>query len=235
MGTATGMIKVGRTLLGTTEHPDGSNHAPPITTEYGFDGAWCDMSVTYEANHSANLPAVGGRFAYVPAHAQWFKSKGRFHSGKSGIKAGDIVFYNWSRRKGTTLCDHVGLVEKVFSDGSFYSLEGNTSDAFRRQHRDSTYVSGYGRPVYTSTTQEDDMQPKDKLPVGAWMKSHWKTDKGITDGTMLVETTLTSGYGHSRAAHENTDELVQMVTALQKTVTTLAATVADMDARIKAN
>ena len=193
------------------------------------------MSVTREAYASGNQDAVvggpGKGFAYVPAHAAWFKSKGRFHTGTSGIRAGDIVFFNWSRRKGTTSCDHVGVVEKVFADGTFYSLEGNTGDAFRRQHRDSTYVSGYGRPAYT--TQEDDMQPKDKLPVGDWMKKHWPDDKGITDGTMEVETTLTSGYGHSRAAHEGTDQLKTMVTDLSKTVTALAATVEQLAARVK--
>ncbi|GLY81824.1 CHAP domain-containing protein [Actinoallomurus iriomotensis] len=164
MPGATAQIKAARALLGTSEHPPGSNHNN-ITVWYNAhiarigDGAWCDMSVTKEAYDSGNEVAVvggaGKGFAYVPAHAAWFKSKGRFHTGTSGIRAGDVVFFNWSRKKGTTSCDHVGLVEKVFSDGTFYSLEGNTSDAFRRQHRDSTYVSGYGRPAYSATSKED--------------------------------------------------------------------------------
>lgn len=157
MGTATGMIRVGRGLLGVREHPMGSNHAPPVTDEYGLDAAWCDMSITYEANHSDNLDAVGGRFAYVPAHAQWFRSQGRFHAGTSGMQPGDVVFYNWSGRKGTTECDHVGLCERVLGDGTFYVLEGNHDDQFERVHRDATYISGYGRPAYDSTPQEDDV------------------------------------------------------------------------------
>ena len=156
MGTATGMIKVARGLIGVHERPMGSNQAPPVTTEYGLAAAWCDMSITYEANHSGNLSAIGGRFAYVPAHAQWFRSKGRFHSGTSGMKAGDIVFYNWSGRKGTTSCDHVGLCERVLGDGTFYVLEGNHNDQFERVHRDATYISGYGRPAYSGTTTGGD-------------------------------------------------------------------------------
>jgi hypothetical protein len=173
VGTPNGMIRAGRRYLGTTEHPPGSNYNPEIVGWYNEhiaaigNGAWCDMSITREAHDSDNATAVcggtGKGFAYVPSHAAWFAARGRFHTGTRGIRAGDIVFFRWDRRKGTTRCDHVGLVEKVNGDGTFYSLEGNTSDAFRRMHRDSTYVSGYGRPDYASTQEDDDMPIRTSL------------------------------------------------------------------------
>jgi CHAP domain len=146
MGTANGLITQARKLIGTTEHPAGSN-SNFITAWYGFPGAWCDMTVSYEAAHSDNLTAIGGKFAYCPAHAEWFKSRGRWHYGISGIRAGDVVFFEWSGRR-TTVADHVGIVERVLSDGTIYTIEGNIGDACRREHRDGTYVAGYGRPLY---------------------------------------------------------------------------------------
>lgn len=161
MGTASGLIAVGRSLLGTTEHPSGSNHNF-ITVWYNSavahigDGAWCDMSVTFEGWHSANKAAIGGGFAYVPAHAEWFRSHGRWHYGISGIRAGDVVFFEWTGRR-TTSADHVGIVERVLSDGTIYTLEGNIGDAFRREHRDGTYVAGYGRPLFDPAVSVEEL------------------------------------------------------------------------------
>jgi len=42
-------------------------------------------------------------------------------------QVGDIVFYDWG---GDGVSDHVGIVEKVNSDGSIVAIEGNTSDGF---------------------------------------------------------------------------------------------------------
>lgn len=181
MGTAKGLIAQGRKLLGTGEragHPNSNfvvDWFNKAIARIG-DGPWCDMSVSYEAAHSDNLPAVGGGFAYVPAHAEWFRSHGRWHYGIHGIKPGDVVFYEWNGRH-TTQADHVGIVERVFSNGTIYSLEGNIGDAFRREHRDSTYVAGYGRPVFTGDKKANyDMPDRYSLgatdtihaPAGAW-------------------------------------------------------------------
>jgi peptidoglycan hydrolase-like protein with peptidoglycan-binding domain len=147
MGTAEGMIAAARSLLGTRENPPGSNHNQ-ITTWYGFDGAWCDMSVSYEAAHSDNLSAVCGKFAYTVAHAQAFRNAGRWHYGLGGARPGDVVFFDWSGTRSIGNIDHVGLIEAVYSDGTIKTLEGNTSDQFLRRRRNSSCVVGYGRPTY---------------------------------------------------------------------------------------
>ncbi|MFC7484925.1 peptidoglycan-binding protein [Luedemannella flava] len=146
MGTAAGMVAAMRALLGTRESPPGSNHNF-ITTWYGFDGAWCDMTVSYAANQSGNLAACMGKFAWTVAHAQAFKNAGRWHYGLGGIRSGDIVFFDWSGGGSISGIDHVGVVEAVNSDGSITTIEGNTSDMCLRRRRKACVV-GYGRPAY---------------------------------------------------------------------------------------
>jgi len=140
------MLSAARSLLGTGESPPGSNHNF-ITTWYGFDGAWCDMAVSYAAAHSDNLSACMGKYAYTVSHAQAFKNAGRWHYGLGGIRAGDIVFFDWSGGGSISGIDHVGVVEAVHSNGTITTLEGNTSNIYARRVRQACVV-GYGRPSY---------------------------------------------------------------------------------------
>lgn len=178
------------------------------------------------AQQKAALALLGSKkIAYVP----YIRDVPGYRAGHSGMPIGAIVAVGGF--------EHIGFCVRN-SGGTFDLLSGNSvngdsDDAVTIKTYSLSVANGYVPLHYSTTPQEDDMQPTDKLPVGDWMKKHWSKDKGITDGTMLVETTLTSGYGHSRAAHENTDQLVQMVAALQKTVAGLATTVADIDARTK--
>jgi hypothetical protein len=130
MGTVTGMLAECRRHIGYRE-----GRTTPFGVWYGnqvgssaYDSApWCDMFLAYCAHRSGNLAAVG-RFAYTPSHVNWFRNRGRWHNGKSGIRAGDIVFFNWDGG----VVDHVGIVEKVLSGGRIQTIEGNTSNACLR-------------------------------------------------------------------------------------------------------
>lgn len=46
--------------------------------------------------------------------------------------------------------------------------------------------------------EEDDMDPKDRLKVPAWVMEEYPEIGGKNRGTMTAETAWTSGYGHSR-------------------------------------
>lgn len=146
MGSASGMIAQARALLGLGEDPPGSNHNT-VTDWYGFDGPWCDMTISYCAYRSDNLSAVLGKHASTVEHANAFKSAGRWHYGLGGITAGDVVFFDWGGSGSISNIDHVGLVEAVHSDGTITTIEGNTSDKCLRRNRSSCIV-GYGRPTY---------------------------------------------------------------------------------------
>ena len=147
MGTAAGMITQARALLGVAEDPPGSNRNK-VTRWYGLEGAWCDMSISFEAAHSGNLEAVLGKFAWTVAHAKAFRAAGRWHFGLGGARPGDIVFFDWSGSRSIDKIDHVGLVEAAHADGTITTLEGNTSDRFQRRRRNAACVVGYGRPAY---------------------------------------------------------------------------------------
>jgi peptidoglycan hydrolase-like protein with peptidoglycan-binding domain len=157
MGTVEEMLTQALSLLaqGVGEEPPGSNHNL-ITEWYGVDAAWCDMTISYEAGHSDNLDAIGGKFAWTVAHARSFRQRGRWHFGLGGIRRGDVVFFDWSGTRLIDNIDHVGLVESVNSDGSVVTLEGNTSDRFMRRRRGRDCVVGYGRPSYVDASAMPD-------------------------------------------------------------------------------
>lgn len=124
------------------------------TKQNGFAGAsWCDMFLSYCANRVGELKNVG-LFAYTPYHVEWFKKAGKWHNGTSGIKRGDIVFFDWDGGE----VDHVGVVTAVNSLG-IHTIEGNTGDACRTRVRTSG-IRGYGRPTYGVTTGQPPSNPK---------------------------------------------------------------------------
>ena len=174
MGTAKSMVAEMRSWLGTGEKPPGSNYNE-IVQRYNREvdpigrGAWCDMTITIAGIDSGNA-AVVGKFAYTVWHAQWFQARKQWHYGTSGIKAGDVVFFDWGGSRKIGNIDHVGLVEKL-SGSIIYTIEGNTSggpsgDWCARKARDSAYIVGYGRPAYAggSTTSKTEAMVKE-LPM----------------------------------------------------------------------
>lgn len=117
---------------------------------------WCAMFVSVKAVDAA-VESIIPRFAYTPAGAQWFKSRGRWGDKP---RVGAIAFYDTA---GLGRISHTGVVEKVFPDGSWYAIEGNTNAAgsregriVRRQHR--TRVGprgGFGYPDYTALARKE--------------------------------------------------------------------------------
>ena len=151
------MLAEARKSIGLGESPPGSNHNK-ITVWYNKNiakignGPWCNMAVTYWAGCSSNLPAIlAGKnigYAYTVAHAQKFKKKGLWHTGVAGIKAGDVVFFDWKGSHSIANVDHVGIVEKV-QGKKIVTIEGNTTgNKCKRVVRDAKFIVGYGRPAY---------------------------------------------------------------------------------------
>lgn len=171
-GSAAAMVAAERALVGVREQPLGSNYAPPITPWYGIGNAsWCDECVSYAADKSGNAAAVGGKFAYCPAHTRWFLSQGRWKYGAGDLREGDVVFYRWSGPIHDLDADHVGVVLHVYADGSFLAGEGNHNDVFAIVHRDATYVAGRGRPNYNA--QGDDMPIRTSLSIDKAQPLKW--------------------------------------------------------------
>lgn len=158
------MIAEAEKSLGLGESPAGSNKNY-ITKWYGLVGPWCNMSVTYWAHKSGNLPAVtfGGKFAYTVAHANAFKARGQWHTDIAGIRRGDIVFFDWQGSNGIAQIDHVGIVTGTGRDSEGYpcvfTIEGNIGNVCARKVRYSNWIAGYGRPEYTGASTAPASKP----------------------------------------------------------------------------
>jgi hypothetical protein len=142
-----------RGSLGTGESPPGSNHNF-ITVWYNAnvdkigDGPWCEETNTWAMWSGGVKSLKVGRAYTVYACEDAVKGANgsSWHWGTAGMRAGDQVYYDWAGGKGNVkTVDHTGTVEKIVGDGTFYVLEGNTSNMLKRMHRDGKYVVGYVR------------------------------------------------------------------------------------------
>lgn len=140
--------------LGLGETPPGSNRNF-ITEWYNKEvdkighGPWCEMTITWAMWTGGAKELKKGR-----AYTVWAAGDGvdgingsSWHWGTKGMRAGDQVYFDWKGGRGkTSIVDHTGMVEKVFADGTFYVLEGNTSaNKLQRMRRDKKYIVGYTR------------------------------------------------------------------------------------------
>lgn len=142
--------------IGTKESPPGSNRTP-FGAWFGLDGVpWCNIFVSYcfelgagatiaKGFHGPGVTAKG--CAYVPTTETWLKASGLW-LGRVTPKTGDIAIYNWAGG----VPDHIGIVEKTLTNGTFQALEGNTgigndSDGgeVMRRGRTLAQVDGFGR------------------------------------------------------------------------------------------
>lgn len=143
--------------LGVGEHNgDNTNY---ITQWYGLNGEpWCDQAVTYWAYHAGVQGPVcfNAKYAYTVAHAQAFQSRGEWHAMTngvvaSGIRRGDVVFFDWDGGSSIGGIDHVGVV--TGTDGAtVYTIEGNIGNVCARKVRYVHDIAGFGRPAYTGAS-----------------------------------------------------------------------------------
>lgn len=164
--TATTVLNVARSTIGTVERPLGSNRTP-FGAWYGWDGVfWCDIWVSWVAAR-AGATNIIGRSAWTPGHAQWFKSRGQWHTWRETPRRGDIVFLDLTgnhrdgapSRDGAPGIAHVGILESFDAQRQvMVTLEGNTSSGAAgsqrngvgvyRRRRSTLYLAGFGRPAY---------------------------------------------------------------------------------------
>ncbi|MFG3140749.1 LysM peptidoglycan-binding domain-containing protein [Streptomyces sp. NPDC048211] len=124
--------------------------------DYGGNFAWCDATITVAALDAGEYDAVchGTDYAYTVAHAQRFKEAGQWTAMTTGIKAsgirrGDIIFFDWDGSSSIGTIDHVGIVTNVSADHRYvYTIEGNTSNVCARRVRVVHDIAGFGRPKY---------------------------------------------------------------------------------------
>ena len=88
--------------------------------------AWCNTFVSYVMSKCGiNFKST----AYVPHAEQWMHSNYRWVDYKDA-KAGDVIIFCWSGKgnnSGSGNRDHIGFLISKNPDGTFTTLEGNTS------------------------------------------------------------------------------------------------------------
>ncbi|MGW7100417.1 peptidoglycan-binding protein [Streptomyces sp. NPDC054838] len=133
--------------------------------DYSGNFAWCDAAITYWATQAGEREGVlfDTDYAYTVAHAARFREAGQWTAmtngiAASGIRRGDIVFFDWDGSSEIGAIDHVGIVTSV-SGGTVYTIEGNTANVCARRVRGVETIAGFGRPRYSADDSANAAQP----------------------------------------------------------------------------
>lgn len=157
--TAQTLLKMAASQIGVKEKPANSNNVKYNTEYYGrvvsgSDYPWCCAFIwwLFKACGASKLFYGGRKTAYCPTVENYYKSLGKWYS--TG-KVGDLVLFDFS---GKGIAGHIGIVEKVNSDGSYTTIEGNTGSgndanggSVMRRIRYKSSIRGFARPDYSST------------------------------------------------------------------------------------
>lgn len=197
MATAKDVMKIAIAEIGYKESPKNSNKTK-YGKAYGMDGVpWCAEYVwwCFDKAKAAKLFFGGKKSAYVPTIADW-GIKEKLTVDKSKGQYGDIVCFDWDKNK---VSDHIGFIEKKNSDGSYTTIEGNTSigndsngGEVMRRTRYQSQISYIIRPKYdaekktTTTTAKKTTTTAKKTTT---VKVPYKKDKTYKlKGNMYVRT-----------------------------------------------
>lgn len=148
-GSASEIVRIAQSQLGQTEDPLGSN-----CTKYGPCLEWCSLFVAW-VWEKAGVPLRGGTapYAYSGSIYEWAQAHeagglpGKRAAGENPFLApqpdgarvlppsatpspGDAVLFGTGPGFGES--DHVGIVERVFKDGSITTIDGNYGDRVAR-------------------------------------------------------------------------------------------------------
>lgn len=162
MATVNDILYIARNEIG---YKEGANNNSKYGSEYGMNyNPWCVMFVWWVFNHAGggNLFYGGNKVALCSTLYNYHNSLGQaVGTTGSALKAGDVVFFDFSGRKKDT--NHVGIVESVTNSSTIVTIEGNTSsgsggsqsngDGVYRRTRSTKYVSRAYRPNYDASAE----------------------------------------------------------------------------------
>ena len=192
MSTATQVLDLARSQLGTAESPTGSNRVK-YTQWYGMVGAWCAMFQSWLAASTGN-PTI--HFAWCNSGRQAFQngSYGTWIGAGNTPQPGDLCF--WS--DGSPNLAHVSIVESASSPTNFTTIDGNWGDAVRRLTRadhGNYQVAGFGRPRYAAGPAAP-VGSKPAVPAGSPLL-RWKPtmSTGVSVSQLQAALNYVAGVG----------------------------------------
>lgn len=200
MSSASKVLSVARKEIGVKESPPGSNRQK-YGKEYGANGQpWCAIFDWWVFKH-AGCPELffgGKKSAYCPTIADYYIAKKQTVSKSSG-KPGDIVLFDFNHNNSS---DHIGIIEKKNSNGTYTTIEGNTGvgnntngGQVMRRIRYQSDISWIVRPKYTQSSSSSSSSSSSKLSVdGKWGKNTTKKTQKVLGTTQdgIVSNQLTS-------------------------------------------
>lgn len=201
--TANDVVRWMASQVGVQENPLGSNNVKYNTEYYGRavsggNYAWCQAMIWVCFKDLNILNLYGAKSAYTVFVAGAFNQQGRFYKWNTTPQPGDMIFYDWNGGKSISGIDHVGIVESVNSDGTINTYEGNVSNKVVHMRRQRTYVVGFARPAYGSSSSST-VTPTTPSAAGSTYKvvagdSLWAISKkhGITVNSLKSANNLTS-------------------------------------------
>ena len=132
------LINTMKGFVGIVENPPGSNQTQ-IGLEFGWNGvAWCAETVSV-ACRRLGFPLHEAAVSRIVAHAK----AGDYGMGWTRTPTrGAAVCYDW-KGNGNPNEMHVGVVEEVLQNGTFWAIEGNYHDQCLRVLRDMKFVNGF--------------------------------------------------------------------------------------------
>ena len=163
LANARKIINMARSQVGTTE---GSNNDNKYGAEYGLNyQPWCCMFVWWVFKHAGGSALFygGNKCASCTTLRDYYSSKGQI---VSTIQPGDLIFFNWDNGTARPNCQHIGIATSTeSSDGSFKTIEGNTSSGssgsqdnggcVAEKTRKRSQVVSVARPAYEGATFDD--------------------------------------------------------------------------------
>ncbi len=186
---ASKIVAKAKSFIGVKESPPNSNNVIFNRNYYGrtVRGAaypWCVVFIwdVFRLCGASQLFFDGNKTAYCPTLENWGKKEGLLVKKDSG-EAGDIILFDFNKRG---IATHVGIVEKRNSDGSYITIEGNTSfannvngGAVMGRVRRQSVVRCIIRPRYLKENSEN---PKDISDVQKYLNEKLKSNLAI-DGS----------------------------------------------------
>lgn len=173
MAKANDIIKIAEKEIGVTEYPPNSNNVKYNTWYYGREVsgsnyAWCCVFIEWIFRDTGLLKKTGRCTVLM----DWFKQKGKY---TTTPHVGDLVFYNFDKKKDVNTAKHIGIVVEV-GNGYVYSIEGNTSADSKgsqdnggmvaRRKRNLSSIVGFGMVDYSDSVPLKPATERRQLKLG---------------------------------------------------------------------
>ncbi len=163
----------------------------------GTEYDWCVVFLQWLFYELSASEMLFTKTANVGTIAVEFKKKGKLVT--KNYKAGDLVIFSWSGQpsswiSGVKTLDHIGIIEKVNSNGTYTTIEGNTGDTrngeVKRCTRYASQISCACRPDYIAEQKIKSATYKIK------MKKLWQGNKNNNKTQVLALQSLLFAKGY---------------------------------------